>query len=235
LIVAQAVQMNDGQPDDKRTLRIEVDDMQTKLSGRRIFAAVAAGGVLNPAAMAKAEPFDSPNDPPQGVGRPSRARPAPWHISVHPQGLEMFVRRVRALAAVVIIFAIGNNPSVAANDPTQVRVPADLETPRAVQAGAHHFRQTCVPCHGAPGIAPSVKGLSPSPPNLLAEHRRNEPADVFGKVEHGISGTAMPAFRGKLSDESVWEIAAFLHHSRGITADAFAALSTAKVTAQSQP
>jgi mono/diheme cytochrome c family protein len=146
----------------------------------------------------------------------------------------MFVRTFQALAGVVIVFATSNSASAAASDPTQVRVPANLETPQAVRAGAHHFRDTCVPCHGAPGIAPSIMGLSPAPPNLLAAHRRNEPADVFGKVENGITGTAMPAFRGNLSGLSIWQIAAFLHHSRGITADAFAALSTTNASARSQ-
>ena len=202
--------------------------MQTKLSRRKIFAAAAAGDGLRVAATAKVQSFGR-------FACPSRARPAPWRTSDRPQRLGMFVRSVQALAVIGIALATGNNASAAANDPTQVRVPANLETPRAVQAGAHHFRETCVPCHGAPSIAPSVTGLSPSPPNLLAQHRRNEPADVFGKVENGIPGTAMPAFRSNLSNESVWEIAAFLHHSRGITADDFAALSTAKVTAQGRP
>jgi mono/diheme cytochrome c family protein len=113
-----------------------------------------------------------------------------------------------------------------------MRVPADLETPQAVQAGAHLFRENCVICHGAPGIAPSVQGLTPPPPNLLAAHRRNEPADVSHKVQDGIPGTAMRSFRGELSDQSIWEIAAFLHHSRGIVAPAFAALSATSDTSQ---
>lgn len=146
----------------------------------------------------------------------------------------MSLHALRAIAAVVVVFATGYSPCVAASDPIQVRIPANLETPQALQAGAHHFQENCVPCHGAPGIAPSITGLSPAPPNLLAAHRRNEPADVFGKVENGITGTAMPAFRGNLSDGSIWAIAAFLHHSRGITAEAFAALSAANATAQGQ-
>jgi mono/diheme cytochrome c family protein len=146
----------------------------------------------------------------------------------------MFVPKSWLLAVAIIISATANHAFAAANDPAPSRVPAELETPQAVQAGAHRFGETCVPCHGAPGVAPTVTGLSPAPPNLLAAHRRNEPADVFGKVENGIAGTAMPAFRGNLSDRSIWEIAAFLHHSRGITADAFAALSTAKATARGQ-
>jgi mono/diheme cytochrome c family protein len=145
----------------------------------------------------------------------------------------MSARTIRMLA-VVMVFATGTSAAVAANDPTKVQVPANLETPQAVQAGAHQFRETCVRCHGAPGIAPSITGLSPAPPKLLAAGRRNEPADVFDKVENGIAGTAMPAFRGSLSDESIWNIAAFLHHSRGIPADAFAALTTAKSMARRQ-
>jgi mono/diheme cytochrome c family protein len=144
----------------------------------------------------------------------------------------MFVRMFRSIAAVIMGLAIGNNASAAASDPSQVPVPANLETTQAVRAGAHQFLETCLPCHGAPGVAPSVTGLSPAPPNLLAAHRRNEPADVFGKVENGIAGTAMPAFRGNLSNETIWEIAAFLHRSRGITAETFAALSTAKSAAK---
>lgn len=144
----------------------------------------------------------------------------------------MNVGALRTVAAVMMVVATGRNTSAAASDPTQSRVPAGLETPQAVQSGARQFRETCVRCHGAPGIAPSITGLSPAPPNLLAAHRRNEPGDVFRKVENGIQGTAMPSFRGSLSDQSVWEIAAFLHHSRGITADAFAALTTAKASAQ---
>lgn len=140
---------------------------------------------------------------------------------------------IRALA-VAIMFATGMSAAAAASDPTKVQVPANLETPQAVQAGAHQFRETCVRCHGAPGIAPSITGLSPAPPELLAAHRRNEPVDVFGKVKNGIAGTAMPAFRGSLSDDSIWNIAAFLHHSRGITMDAFAALTAANATVQRQ-
>lgn len=121
-----------------------------------------------------------------------------------------------------------------AGGPAQMQVPADLETPQAVQAGAHLFRENCVICHGAPGIAPSVQGLTPAPPNLLAAHRRNEPADLFHKVQNGIAGTAMPSFRGQLSDQSIWEIAGFLHHSRGIAVPAFTALSTTNATSQSE-
>jgi oxalate decarboxylase len=54
---------------------MKVDDMQTKLSRRNIFAAAAVGGVLTAAASAQAASFGDPDEPPQGAintkGNPS--------------------------------------------------------------------------------------------------------------------------------------------------------------------
>lgn len=119
--------------------------------------------------------------------------------------------------------------TLAAMAATRVEVPANLETLPAEQTGAHLFRENCVPCHGAPGLAATVQGLSPTPPNLLLAGRRNDPAEVFSKIKNGIPGTAMPAWGDRVPDQSIWALAAFLHHSRGISADAFDALSTAEV------
>jgi mono/diheme cytochrome c family protein len=116
-------------------------------------------------------------------------------------------------------------PESLQSSPAQVQIPPNLETPQAIQVGAPLFRENCVPCHGAPGIGPVVQGLTPAPPNLLAAGRRNDPAEVFSKIKNGIAGTAMPAFRNSLPDQAIWSLAAFLHSSRGISADAFNALS----------
>jgi mono/diheme cytochrome c family protein len=116
----------------------------------------------------------------------------------------------------------------------QTQVPADLETPAAIQAGARLFRENCVQCHGAPGGPSPVQGLSPSPPFLLAAGRRNTPAEVFARVKNGIAGTAMPAFASLLPEESIWALAAFLHHSRGISAADFDALSPTRADASQQ-
>jgi mono/diheme cytochrome c family protein len=119
--------------------------------------------------------------------------------------------------------------TIAATAAARVEVPENLETPAAEQAGARLFRENCVQCHGAPGLAATVQGLSPPPPNLLLGGRRNDPAEVFSKTKNGIPGTAMPAWGDRIPDQSIWALAAFLHHSRGISADAFDALSTAEV------
>ncbi|SEF10358.1 Cytochrome C oxidase, cbb3-type, subunit III [Rhizobiales bacterium GAS191] len=116
----------------------------------------------------------------------------------------------------------------------QVAVPANLETPRTVLIGAHLFRANCVACHGAPGVASFVLGLTPAPPNLLAAGRRNDPTEVFLKIKGGVAGTAMPAFGDALPEQSLWSLAAFLHHSRGISASDFDALSAAKADASQE-
>jgi mono/diheme cytochrome c family protein len=117
---------------------------------------------------------------------------------------------------------------------TPAQVLASAETPQAVQTEAHLFRENCIQCHGAPGVAALVLGLTPAPPNLLAAGRRNDPAEVFRKVTNGIAGAGMPPFGNVLSDQSRRSLAAFLHHSRGISASAFDALSTAKVDTDQQ-
>ena len=118
--------------------------------------------------------------------------------------------------------------AIAATAAARVEVPENLETPAAEQSGARLFRENCVQCHGAPGLAATVQGLSPAPPNLLLGGRRNDPAEVFSKIKNGMPGTAMPAWGDQIPDQSIWALAAFLHHSRGISADAFHTLSTAR-------
>jgi mono/diheme cytochrome c family protein len=105
---------------------------------------------------------------------------------------------------------------------------AGLETPQAVQTGAQLFRENCAQCHGAPGVAATIQGMKPAPPNLLGASRKNIPPDVFSKIKNGIPGTAMPAWGSSMPDQSIWSLAAFLHHSRGISPTEFSALSTSK-------
>jgi mono/diheme cytochrome c family protein len=145
----------------------------------------------------------------------------------------MLARLVQAVRTVVVVivsagpFYFHVSGLDAAPVAARVKVPENLETSTTVQVGANLFRENCVQCHGAPGIAPTVQGLTPAPLDLLRAGRRNDPADVFSKIKKGIPGTAMPAW-DQLPDQSIWALAAFLHNSRGISADAFDAISSAK-------
>jgi mono/diheme cytochrome c family protein len=148
----------------------------------------------------------------------------------------MSARLVQAFGVVGVAMVSGTlvlcgmNGSDASPEAVRVQVPENLETSPAVQAGAHLFQGNCVQCHGAPGIAAAVQGLNPAAPDLLLAGRRNDPAEVYLKIKNGIPGTAMPAWGDLLSDESVWSLAAFLHHSRGISVDAYDALAIAAAT-----
>ncbi len=83
------------------------------------------------------------------------------------------------------------------------------ETARIVQ-GAGNYNAMCVGCHLAPGMAESElsKGLYPAPPNLSTE--QVEPGQAFWVIKHGIKASGMPAWGKSMSDEYVWNMAAFL-------------------------
>ena len=136
--------------------------------------------------------------------------------------MSRFTQALGTAAAVVVLPIVQATGSLSA---TAVQVPANLENQQSEQRGAQLFRQNCVQCHGAPGIAEPVRGLVPPPPDLLRAGRRNDPAEIFPKIKNGIPATAMPAWGDQLSDQDIWALAAFLHHSRGISASDFDTLS----------
>src|SRR5260221_5299780 len=105
--------------------------------------------------------------------------------------------------------------------------PPDLENPVNLRSGATFFRDNCAVCHGAPGMTRSniSQGLLPSPPDLLAAKRQNDPVEVFWIAKNGVNMTGMPAFGKTQPDEQIWAIAAFLHKARGISAQEFQKLA----------
>jgi mono/diheme cytochrome c family protein len=113
-----------------------------------------------------------------------------------------------------------------------VTVPAGLETPNAIRAGAQLYGQECVYCHGAPGEEATglAKGLNPPPPVLLAAERDNIPGEVFWVVRNGVKMSGMPAWGKSYPDQKIWAVAAFLHAKKGLGAAEYKAL-----TAESEP
>jgi mono/diheme cytochrome c family protein len=80
---------------------------------------------------------------------------------------------------------------------------------------SHLFRQHCASCHGNDGRADgvSVPDLHPPPRDFLARPWRFEA--TIGSIKRvtvdGIPGTAMPAFRGTLSDAEIDLVASYAH------------------------
>ncbi len=74
------------------------------------------------------------------------------------------------------------------------------------------YDANCLPCHGAPGVAPEpfALGLTPAPANLAHTAREWSAAQLYWVVRHGIKMTGMPAWAYRLPDDDLWAIVAFL-------------------------
>ncbi len=87
-----------------------------------------------------------------------------------------------------------------------------LDDAAFIERGFALYRGNCVPCHGAPGIAPDgfALGLLPPPSNLAFTAREWRPAELYWVVRHGVKATGMPAWEYRLSDRDLWAVVAFL-------------------------
>jgi high-affinity iron transporter len=76
------------------------------------------------------------------------------------------------------------------------------------------YLSACAGCHGTAGEAQGVHSaglLTPVKPlDAPAALARRSDADLFGDVAHGIQGTAMPAFAGRLTDAQMWAAVSYL-------------------------
>lgn len=90
--------------------------------------------------------------------------------------------------------------------------PPDLMSAQRVTQGAVLYRGHCVQCHGAPGVPPDpfAAGLTPAPVNLVPTARHWDASEIFWTIKHGIKMTGMPAWKYRMSDESMWDLTAFV-------------------------
>jgi thiosulfate dehydrogenase len=83
----------------------------------------------------------------------------------------------------------------------------------AVIAGAKLYTQHCAMCHGSGVGDPTVlaKGLYIRPPQFV-KHGVEDDAEgeTYWKIEHGIRFTAMPSYKGGLTEEQIWQITYFM-------------------------
>jgi mono/diheme cytochrome c family protein len=163
------------------------------------------------------------------------------------------LRIVRILAAIVLIGAVAAAAAiywgvydVAATDqhlaPTYWLLKAgmrrsiierakDIEEPTLsddalVRRGVGLYREHCLRCHGAPGIAPEpfALGMTPVPENLLPAAKTWRAAEIFWAAKKGIKMTGMPAWEYRLSDEELWAIVAFVKQLPALTPAQYRAL-----------
>lgn len=87
-----------------------------------------------------------------------------------------------------------------------------LSEPAAIERGLRLYHSNCLPCHGAPGIAPDgfALGMLPEPANLALTARQWRPAELYWVVKHGVKTSGMPAWEFRMSDSEMWAIVAFV-------------------------
>jgi mono/diheme cytochrome c family protein len=92
--------------------------------------------------------------------------------------------------------------------------------PGAVARGMTHYRENCLPCHGAPGVdaAEFQEGMNPSPPGIDADVvQHDSDAELFWVIKNGIRMTGMPAFGVNHKDDEIRDIVAFVRHVPQLT------------------
>ena len=106
-----------------------------------------------------------------------------------------------------------------------------LDDERMVQHGAACFRDKCVQCHGAPGVAQSDigKSMQPVPGPLVDAGQRWRPRELYWLTRHGIKMSGMPAWEFHLSDEDLWATVAFLARLPDLTPQQYAAITEVRV------
>jgi mono/diheme cytochrome c family protein len=88
----------------------------------------------------------------------------------------------------------------------------DLSEPSIEFRGLSLFKEHCVFCHGAPGVARMdfAKGLEPGAPPLAQRGREWAPQELYWAIREGVKMTGMPAWKYRLPDSDLWALVAFL-------------------------
>ncbi len=113
------------------------------------------------------------------------------------------------------------------NRAEEIEVPALGDEARASR-GLAGYREHCVACHGAPGVAPQpfALGMTPVAANLAHTAREWPPAQLFWVIKFGIKMSGMPAWQFRLQDDQMWDIVAFLQRLPALSPEAYRALAT---------
>lgn len=94
---------------------------------------------------------------------------------------------------------------------------------RVVRGGAL-FRDHCVQCHGAPGVAQSGigKSMQPVPGPLVDALQRWRPREIYWITRHGIKMSGMPAWQFRLDEQALWDVVAFVNLLPTLSPQAYA-------------
>ena len=102
-----------------------------------------------------------------------------------------------------------------------------LDEPALIARGAGCFRDKCVQCHGAPGVAQGDigKSMQPLPGPLVDARQRWLPRELYWVTRHGIKMSGMPAWEFRLADDDLWALVAFMNRLPELSPQAFAEMT----------
>ncbi len=89
-------------------------------------------------------------------------------------------------------------------------------TAENIHRGQEHFGNYCVVCHGLDGQktgVPFADRMLPPVPDLNSEAvQRYTDGQLKWIIDNGIAPSGMPASKGILNDDEIWQIVVFLRH-----------------------
>jgi mono/diheme cytochrome c family protein len=108
--------------------------------------------------------------------------------------------------------------------------PPPLDGQQMLLRGAACFRDKCVQCHGAPGVAQDDIGLAmqPLPGPLMAAREHWRARELYWLTRNGIKMSGMPAWELRLTEEELWSVVAFLQRLPDLNAVQYAEFTTRK-------
>ena len=119
----------------------------------------------------------------------------------------MMTRRLAPLALVMIASGL---TAVAQSNPFAGNA-------QAVGEGRDIYNRSCTTCHGADGAGGEMGPALGAPARRYAQ---STDAQIFETIKNGVPSTQMPRFGGRLTDDDVWKVAAYIRGLRGTAIDA---------------
>jgi copper transport protein len=115
-----------------------------------------------------------------------------------------------ALSLIGIVLFV-NTQFAGASQPQVQRNPFP-PTAESLATGKRIYTESCQVCHGSTGKGngPAAAGLNPPPLDLTVHVPLHPDALLFSFVSNGVPGTAMAAWKSRLSDEEIWHVINYL-------------------------
>ncbi|HEX5414075.1 MAG TPA: copper resistance protein CopC [Chloroflexota bacterium] len=129
------------------------------------------------------------------------------------------LRRAAAIAACGVgLLGVGGGLSVqefqSARAATASAALAQLHpaTPQSIADGQQVYAQNCLACHGpgARGDGPLAATINPRPSDLVVHVPQHTDAELEAWIADGFPGSAMPAWKDKLTEQQRWDVLNYL-------------------------